>query len=217
MYELPLFPLSTVLFPGAPLQLHIFEPRYREMIQACLDERRPFGVVYIRSGDEANGPLAEPHDIGCMAEIVRVERLPDGRMNLVVLGLERFRILSLDAASRPYLVGQVEAYPLEPSETDDLKVAGQRVREQMERYLRYLVEAGVSDLESGSLPEDPLELGFLAAALVQTAQEDKQSLLEIGEAGTFLEEVIGIYQKELSLVKILLHDEGRSQGVFSVN
>jgi len=72
MFELPLFPLNTVLYPGTPLYLHIFEPRYQRMINLCLNEHRPFGVVLIRHGQEALGPLAEPYRIGCTADIIRV-------------------------------------------------------------------------------------------------------------------------------------------------
>ncbi len=78
MFEIPLFPLNTVLFPGTPIHLHIFEERYKQMINLCLQEQRPFGVVLIRNGMEALGPLAEPFHIGCTAEIAHVERLEDG-------------------------------------------------------------------------------------------------------------------------------------------
>ncbi|MCH8222137.1 MAG: LON peptidase substrate-binding domain-containing protein [Chloroflexi bacterium] len=68
---LPIFPLNTVLFPGAPLPLRIFEPRYREMLKRCLDGDRRFGVALIKSGPEVGGP-AEPHDVGTVARIERV-------------------------------------------------------------------------------------------------------------------------------------------------
>ena len=70
--ELPLFPLNTVLFPGATLPLHIFEDRYKEMISQCIEEHRPFGVLLIRKGREA-GDLAEPFEIGTTAHIARVD------------------------------------------------------------------------------------------------------------------------------------------------
>ena len=86
MFELPLFPLNTVLFPGMPLPLHIFEDRYKQMINNCLEEKEPFGVVLIRNGKEALGPLAQPHSIGCTARIVEVQKLSDGRMNITSVG-----------------------------------------------------------------------------------------------------------------------------------
>src|SRR3954453_11337770 len=88
--EIPLFPLNTVLFPGMPLPLHIFEPRYREMIGACVRDERPFGVVLIKEGREV-GEAAMPFEVGTLAKIVGVERLDDGRMNVVTVGTDRFR------------------------------------------------------------------------------------------------------------------------------
>ena len=82
MLKLPLFPLRTVLFPGMPLALHIFEDRYKEMMRRCIERSSPFGVVLIKHGDEV-GPAAEPYAIGCTARVVQVEPLPEGRMNLL--------------------------------------------------------------------------------------------------------------------------------------
>ena len=89
---LALFPLNTVLFPGMPLPLHIFEERYKIMIGRCIDEDRPFGVVLIQSGTEVGNP-AVPHVVGTTALIAAVKRLEDGRMNLIAVGQERFRSL----------------------------------------------------------------------------------------------------------------------------
>lgn len=86
MYELPLFPLNTVLFPGTPIQLHIFEDRYLKMINRCIEEHKPFGVVLIEEGSEAFGPLAKPYRIGCTALIAKVEKLEDGRINITAVG-----------------------------------------------------------------------------------------------------------------------------------
>jgi len=85
---LPLFPLDLVLLPGAPLPLHVFEPRYKEMIAECLDEKKPFGVVRASSDGVA--------EIGCTAEIVEVtKRYDDGRMDILTRGVERFEVLQV--------------------------------------------------------------------------------------------------------------------------
>src|SRR5947209_7299372 len=102
MVELPLFPLNTVLFPTAPLTLHIFEERYKEMVSRCIAEDIPFGVVLIREGQEAGAP-AVPFEVGTTAQIVSVEKLLQGRMNLIAVGRKRFRLLDTSHA-RPYLV-----------------------------------------------------------------------------------------------------------------
>src|SRR3990172_1239116 len=105
--ELPLFPLNAVLFPGATLPLHIFEERYKQMIRHCLEEKTPFGVMLIRKGNEVGEP-AEPFAVGTTAHIARAEHLQEGRMNLICLGGQRFRLLKT-LRSEPYLVGEVEA------------------------------------------------------------------------------------------------------------
>jgi Lon protease-like protein len=108
MRELPLFPLHSVLCPGIALPLHIFEPRYREMIGHCLETGSPFGVVLIRDGREV-GPLAgHIADVGTTAAIRQAGRYPDGRLDIVTVGETRFRIVSVDPASQAYLVGTVE-------------------------------------------------------------------------------------------------------------
>src|SRR5215216_2373888 len=83
--ELPLFPLNTVLFPSLPLPLHIFEERYKLMIGTCAVTDNLFGVCLIKEGVEVGGP-AEPFEIGTVARIAEIERMPDGRMNLMTFG-----------------------------------------------------------------------------------------------------------------------------------
>ena len=108
MRELPLFPLHSVLCPGIALPLHIFEPRYREMVGHCLETGSPFGVVLIRDGREV-GPLAgHIADVGTTAAIRQAGRYPDGRLDIVTVGEQRFRIVSVDSSAAPYLVGTVE-------------------------------------------------------------------------------------------------------------
>src|SRR3979411_1776213 len=88
---LPLFLLRSVLFPHMPMSLHVFEARYQEMRRDCLDAGSSFGVVAIRDGKEVGGD-AVPRAVGTVARIVRVDRLPDGRMNLLLTGGSRFRV-----------------------------------------------------------------------------------------------------------------------------
>jgi Lon protease-like protein len=100
--RIPLFPLDTVLFPGAALPLHIFEQRYREMIGECLTEQKPFGVVRAEDDNLAI--------VGCTAKVVRVlERYPDGRMDILCEGVQRFEIDALDE-SRTFLQADVDFF-----------------------------------------------------------------------------------------------------------
>ncbi|MBK7219538.1 MAG: LON peptidase substrate-binding domain-containing protein [Candidatus Promineofilum sp.] len=96
-----------------PLPLHIFEERYKAMIADCIRDGRPFGVVLIAEGAAEGGPPATPHAIGCTAEVVQVQPLDEGRMLIVTVGRERFRIVRLHH-DRPYLVGVVEPAPAGP-------------------------------------------------------------------------------------------------------
>ena len=102
---LPLFPLNVVLFPDAAIPLHIFEERYKLMVQMCLDGDSQFGVVLIKSGSEVGDP-AEPHGVGTVARIIDVERLDEGRMRLAIVGRERFRIEEITQRV-PYIEGRV--------------------------------------------------------------------------------------------------------------
>jgi len=220
MYDLPLFPLNTVLFPGMPITLHIFEPRYRLMIQQCIQTSQPFGVVLIKKGVEVSGPLAEPYGIGCTAQITQVERGEDGRMNIVAVGGERFQIRDL-IYDKPYLVGKVDNYPLVGADWGTVNQAGRDLRPWVERYLDVLRQAS-SELKFDltRLPDDPLALANVAASLVQIPLDQKQNLLESGQAMEFLDEVRAVYRREVALLSAIIErdiaHEGE-QGLFSVN
>ncbi len=101
--SIPLFPLNTVLFPGQVLPLHIFEERYRRMIGQCIEKSWPFGVTLIQEGEEVGG-LAKPFKVGTTARVTQVERLDDGRLNIISVGEMRFRIASLDQPVQPRII-----------------------------------------------------------------------------------------------------------------
>ena len=217
MYELALFPLNTVLFPGTPLQLHIFEERYKQLIGECITHQKPFGVVLIRRGDEALGALADPFRIGCSANIIEVEHLEQGRMNITAIGKNRFRILSLDSQSNPYLVGMVDNYPVLEQALDTLQPTASRLQTRLERYLRLLVDAGLIELDTQHLPANPLLLANLAATLLQVPALQKQQLLSIHDAQSLIDRLNNIYNREIALTRHLLGGGGIQQGSFSAN
>lgn len=105
--EMPLFPLDTVLFPGGPLPLRIFETRYIDMVRRCLREQRCFGVLWIRSGREA-GEVAQTAGVGTSARIVDFYQLPDGLLGLTCLGERKFRLLRRWRASDGLNIGEIE-------------------------------------------------------------------------------------------------------------
>ena len=200
--KLPLFPLNTVLFPGMMLPLHIFEPRYRKMINLCLEDSAPFGVVLIQSGPEVGGRAA-PYRIGTYASIARVERLPGGRLNIEAVGQERFRILALHD-DEAYLTGIVELYPLLERDAAPAQRSAQALRVWLDRYLALLGEAAETAFDLKELPPDPMAIAYLAAMVAQIPMAEKQKLLATGTAHELLERERAIYRRELGLLRAML-------------
>ncbi|MGH2584027.1 MAG: LON peptidase substrate-binding domain-containing protein, partial [Dehalococcoidia bacterium] len=174
--ELSLFPLNTVLFPGAPLPLHIFEPRYRLMIDECIEQERPFGVVLIERGPEV-GEGAVPHTVGATARITAVERMPDGRMNIGCEGQDRFRILDTSSA-RPYLLGEVELLADLDANSGEAHAAAERVRERYLRFAQLTLALRGEWARRPQTPADPARLADALAARLPAPNATKQRLLE---------------------------------------
>lgn len=219
MIELPLFPLNTVLFPGMPLNLHIFEERYKAMTNLCLKENRPFGVVLISKGHEALGPLAEPHLVGCTAQITQVQPLRQGQMHITAIGRERFQIQQL-FHDRPYLVGNVEMYPLQSEDKAQIVQGGARLRSWVHRYLKALEEAGQVQFDPRKLPSDPTSLAYLGAVVLQqVSAEEKQALLEATHSTVMLEKLTVHYRREVALLEAMLTPppDDNLEGPFSPN
>jgi len=199
--ELPLFPLKLVMFPGTELPLHIFEPRYRLMVNECYERSLPFGIVLVRPESE---PLREePYPIGTMAEIEVLDRMEDGRLNLIARGLQRFRILS-QHREKPYLSGIVEVY-------SDATEAGPVINQPLHQashlfrsYLKSLLEvSGRGELEF-TLPADAEELSHFIAYLIDVQDEQKQHMLELTSTRQRLEEEITILRREVPFMRQVL-------------
>lgn len=175
--RLPLFPLRTVLFPHTALPLHIFEERYKLMIGRCIDARSPFGVVLIRSGEEV-GSGAEPHDIGTTARIAQVQRLPDGKLNVVAYGERRFRILALDT-SEPYLQGDVELLESEHVDAPEVANLAARASALFRDHQRLVLAISGQWSRALDLPADPDSLSDHVAGAVELPVAERQALLEM--------------------------------------
>ncbi|HEX5831400.1 MAG TPA: LON peptidase substrate-binding domain-containing protein, partial [Gemmatimonadaceae bacterium] len=173
---LPLFPLPLVLFPGTPLPLHIFEPRYRRLLADCLAGDRQFGVLHRPDGAaEADLP---PGHVGCIATVNTVHALPDGRSNVLVDGTERFRLLHLaDAADVPYQVGEVEPYEDIAEDATLLADVGARLRTVFERVARAARTIADEGGDLPDLPEDPALISFAIAAMIDLDADARQQLL----------------------------------------
>jgi uncharacterized protein len=205
---LPLFPLSTVLFPQMPLSLLIFEERYRALVAELLDrppEQRSFGVVAIRDGYEV-GELAfhSAHRVGCEAFVRQVQRRPDGRFDLEAVGRRRFRVLEVndehafltgdvawldtqsDEAARPQATGQdVAGSDTSGSDTsapdpgsEDELRARQRALSAFAAYCRRLSIVRQAPVAIVDLPTAPTDLSYALAAAGSFLLSDRQALLE---------------------------------------
>lgn len=179
MRELPLFPLPVVLFPGVPMPLHIFEPRYRRMLEDIQLRDNLFGLSYFDvSASESTVPSVG--HIGCVAEVTEVEPLPDGRSNILTVGLIRYRVESYMEHGDPYLVGRVTFFEDEPEEEAELSRNAQEVSAL---FHRIALAVRIINDERASLPEipdvDPEQLSFLVAAAMEIDTDVKLELLEM--------------------------------------
>lgn len=183
--EIPIFPLHTVLFPHSRLQLHIFEPRYRQMVSNCIAAGGHFGVALIRFGEES-GDTAEPYLVGTLVRIVDVHSYSDGRFDINVLGLSRFRIRELDE-SMPYLVGQVESLDEQPVEdADQLELIGTECRKLCESLIRHQLRVAELDIDV-RFPDGPEGLSYSIANLLDFTLLQKQTYLEMTDTMARLE------------------------------
>ena len=143
--EIPLFPLRSVLCPGVALPLHIFEERYRLMIARCLERGEAFGVVLMREGHEA-GPLqGRIAQVGTTAAIRRAGRYPDGRLDILTVGEQRFRVDEVDGASEPYMVGRVSLLDEPTGPEAEARRNAARVGRRFISYLELLQPVGSVD------------------------------------------------------------------------
>lgn len=171
-FRLPIFPLSVVLFPGTPLPLHIFEPRYRRMLADCLAADRRFGITPAPETAETPSPGA----IGCVAEVRVNQELPDGRSTIVVVGGSRFVLARLLDESLPYLVASVEAFEDEPG-TEPSPEDIESVRQLFARYFAALRELNDTMPEALTFPDDPTSLSFQVAGGLECDLGVKQRFL----------------------------------------
>ena len=209
--DLPLFPLNTVLFPGMPIRLHIFEDRYKKMISHCLESKQPFGVVMIESGQEANGPLANPCEVGCTAQIARMQTLTEGRMNVEAMGEERFLVESLDR-SHDYLQGSVKPFPLDRDEQTDLEGPARKLHAPVEEYVA-LVSNNRRSLKASDLENIGIErMLFMACDLLQVSPRKKQDLLETKYCEELIEKLDLLYKNQISLLNSIIAQKEADEG-----
>ena len=180
---IPLFPLAAVLLPGTPLPLHIFEPRYRQLVNDLITDAvsgNSFGVVATKPGWTGDVRTVEQvRQVGCTALLREVKSLPDGRFDVVTRGTDRFRLLDIDDAAAPYLTGIVDWLPDSEPEPRVAELAPALVASVRAAHQRYCQAAWQRE-DWVEPPQDtpPDQLAHLVAADCLLDSEDRQRLLE---------------------------------------
>jgi Lon protease-like protein len=174
-FRLPLFPLPLVLLPRAPQALHIFEPRYRQLLADCLDGVREFGII-CRTPDVGEREIAAG-TAGCVARIESTQVLPDGRSNVLVKGTQRFILDTYLDDPAPYHVGLVEPFDDRPESLEGTESLAARLRALFERVGRSARTIQDDATPLPALPESPSDLSFAIAMHIDLELGDKQRLL----------------------------------------
>ncbi len=185
MPEIPLFPLDMVLLPSCRVPLHIFEERYKLMVNSCVDTDSEFGIVWGQDDDHK--------DVGCAARVVDVvDRFPDGRMNIVVQGTERFRLIGRHEQA-PFITGSIESLPDHEHEPDT--TMAERVRQLYTEALKFTLGWFRPD---DTEPIDAPALSYTVAASLGLPLERQQHLLETQDVNERLEEVLTMLEATLA-------------------
>jgi ATP-dependent Lon protease len=204
--ELPLFPLPVVLFPGMPMPLHIFEERYRKMLSDIRAADNLFGLSYFdpSSSDKDMPPTGH---IGCVAEVTETQALPDGRSNILAVGVVRYEAESYIERGDSYLVVRPNYFEDEREDESALSINS---RDVANMFMRVANSIRVMNDEHGNLPDisdtDPQKLSFLVAAAMEIESETKQTLLELRSTSERLDRlrdlltgVVGSYEERARL------------------
>lgn len=196
-----------------PMSLHVFEERYQEMMRDSLDSGTSFGVVAIRDGKEVGGE-AVPRGVGTLARIVHVERLPDGRINLLITGASRFRV-GRRVDGKAYARAEVEYLEEESEGVPDRLVAS--LQTTFNSYLRALrqVTRGYTDLPD--LPSEPEALSYLVATTLETSIDARQQLLESAGTRDRIELELKILRREGDLLTRKVLPSAVLPNAFSLN
>lgn len=187
---LPLFPLHSVLFPGGPLALRIFEPRYLDMISRCLKEESGFGVCLIKEGSEV-GAAAEVYPVGTLGRITYWHKRPDGLLGVTLTGEQRFHILAQRVEANQLLVAEVELLPNDPPHAVPEEYRG--LVEMLQRIIDELDHPYIN------LPREYDDAGWVSARLVELlplAFRYKQRLLQESDPLRRLEVLLAMIRRK---------------------
>ena len=194
---LPLFPLNSVLFPGASIPLQIFEDRYKQMLRDCLDADSRFGVVLIKSGREVGGS-AEPHATGTVAQIVQSNEIDGGRFLISATGVQRFAINEV-LQRRPYMSARVELL-VEDQDSWLPDTEMEVIRQAFTKYSSLVSGMSGGWTRRARGPASPVALSYHIAETLQVDLDEKQALLEEPTASRRLEAELDILRRDVEKV-----------------
>ena len=204
---LPLFPLNTVLFPGASLPLQIFEERYKRLLQDCLDSDQRFGIALIKSGDEVGQP-AIPHPVGTVAHITQVNEMRGDRFLIAVTGERRFKINTI-TRHRPYITADVSILP--DVDSEEARPESESILRQLNEYLSL-----ITGLQGGWTSEvrtsrDPAALSYFIAETLLIDLSEKQQLLEKPSTISRLEAEAEVLRRDIDQLRDRVANELRAK------
>jgi len=200
--DLPLFPLNTVLFPGQAISLHIFEERYKLMIDHCLQENQPIGIVLIRQGQEVGEP-AQPYSVGTLASILETKRYENGEIDIVAVGQERFTIHDI-LQYKPYIVGKVATLNPIGHDTPRAWALAHRAKEVLSKYIETLADATGTFVQIVNVPEAPSSVAFLIALALQVRHLERQELLSMADIRDMLAKELVLLGREIAVWRYML-------------
>jgi Lon protease-like protein len=211
--EVPLFPLGVVLFPGTPQLLHIFEPRYRQMLADCLESDEPFGLSFVKSGG-GQEPAPEPGSVGCLAVVRESRLLADGRSNILAVGGDRYVLRSYLTTDLPYRMALVETFDDDDLTTPELEELAARARGEFARFVSGMQALSDRPDEAVPLEESPQAVSFQISAALDLEAEVKQELLALRSTQDRLQRLLRVFRPlndELAQ-RVAVHRRARGNG-----
>jgi ATP-dependent Lon protease len=196
--HLPLFPLPLVLLPNEFLPLHIFEDRYKQLLKDSLEDRKLFGITYFEPQNEL---ITKPDvgTIGCVAEVRENQELPDGRSNLLTMGVIRYRLIEYVETSDPYLVGDVVFFEDDEEDEEAMQPLTDEVYELFERVAKAAFKLSGGRGRFPEIPKTaPQQLSFLVTAAFNLDNELKYQMLEITSTSSRLEKLRDILNQAVN-------------------
>ncbi|MGI9657905.1 MAG: LON peptidase substrate-binding domain-containing protein [Gaiellaceae bacterium] len=195
MQEIGLFPLGMVLLPNERVPLHIFEERYKELVRECLDAEQPFGLILVED-DEVAG-------VGTLAHVAELTRqFPDGRMNIVIEGAQRFRVIET-TSGRSFATAQIHLF-----EDDGADATAEEIDELLEAFADL---AKAAEAETPTVTAEAATLSFQLAALVELENGPRQELLEIDSEGARTRYLTSLFGELAASIRRQAQVRGRAE------